>query len=80
MRSVAYSKLQKWDEAMADVVAAIKLNPNDKNLRAHHAVVKDGRSKSTASEKKAFAKFFQDGVYNEKKGAPSKHYGLPKFK
>ena len=58
MRSVAYSKLQKWDEAMADVVAAIKLNPNDKNLRAHHAVVKDGRSKSTANEKKAFAKFF----------------------
>ena len=55
---MAFSKLQKWDEAMADVVAAIKLNPNDKNLRTHHAFVKDGRSKSTANEKKAFAKFF----------------------
>ena len=65
---------------MADIVAAIKLNPNDKNLRAHHATVKDGRTKATAKEKNAFAKFFQDGVYNEKAGAPTKHYALPKFK
>ena len=43
---------------MADIVAAIKLNPNDKNLRAHHATVKDGRTKATAKEKNAFAKFF----------------------
>ena len=42
---------------MADIVAAIKLQPNDKNLRAHHAVCKEGKSKATAKEKNAFAKF-----------------------
>ena len=58
LRSVAQSKLQKWEEAMADIIAAIKLAPNDKNLRAHHAVCKEGKAKSTAKEKNAFAKFF----------------------
>lgn len=43
---------------MADIIAAIKLAPNDKNLRAHHAVCKEGKAKSTAKEKNAFAKFF----------------------
>jgi hypothetical protein len=65
---------------MADIVAAIKLAPNDKNLRAHHAVCKEGKAKSTAKEKNAFAKFFSEGVYNEKKVAPAKIYAIPTFK
>ena len=42
LRSVAFAKTQQWDEALEDIVAAIKLSPNDKSLRQHHAVVKDG--------------------------------------
>ena len=63
---------------MADVVKAIKLNPQDKQLRSHHALVKDGKSKSQAKEKGAYAQFFKEGVYNEKK-APEQKAKLPKF-
>ena len=63
---------------MQDIVKAIKLNPNDKGLRSHHAVVKEGKTKAAGKEKNAMAKFFSDGVYNEKV-APSKKYALPKF-
>ena len=41
LRSVAYLKRQQIDEALADILASIKLNPNDKTLRSHHAVVKE---------------------------------------
>ena len=46
LRSVAYSKTSQWDEALEDIVTAIKLAPNDKGLRQHHAVVKDGMQKA----------------------------------
>ena len=46
LRSVAHSKLNQWDEALKDIVAAIKISPNDKNLRNHHAAVKDGKAKA----------------------------------
>ena len=63
---------------MEDIVAAIKLNPNDKQLRAHHAVVKEGLTKYKEDTKKAFGSFFKEGVYNEKI-KPGKKDALPKF-
>ena len=42
LRSVAYMKTQQWEDAMADIVKAIKLSPNDKGLRSHHTLVKEG--------------------------------------
>ena len=78
LRSVAHQKQNQWDEAMVDIVAAIKLNPNDKSLRSHHAVVKEGKQKAAGKEKGAFQKFFAQGVYNEKV-TPSKKYTLPTF-
>ena len=58
---------------------AIKLNPNDKNLRSHHAAVKEGKAKAQGKEKNAFAQFFKDGVYNEKDAPKPKKHSLPKF-
>ena len=55
LRSVAQSKLQKWDKALVDIVAAIKLAPNDKNLRTHHELVKEGKLKARAQQKDSFA-------------------------
>ena len=63
---------------MQDIVAAVKLNPNDKSLRSHHAVVKEGKTKAAGKEKNSYAKFFSQGVYNEKV-VPSKKYSLPTF-
>ena len=40
LRSVAYGKVGELAQSMADIVAAIKLDPADTNLRAHHAAIK----------------------------------------
>ena len=45
LRSVAYFNKKQLDEALEDIVAAIKLNPQDKALRSHHVVVKEAWSK-----------------------------------
>jgi len=82
LRSVAHTKLDQWDEANKDIVAAIKISPNDKNLRAHHATVKEEKAKASKKEAGAFKKFFAQGVYNEKdapKEAPVSADALPKF-
>ena len=55
LRSVAHGKLSQWDDAMADIVKAIKLSPNDKNLRSHHAFIKGEKQKAQGKEKNAFA-------------------------
>ena len=65
LRSVAYSKLLHWEESLADIVAAIKLSPNDKNLRQHHAAVKDGMAKAKNKQKGAFAQMFKQDIYAE---------------
>lgn len=78
LRSVAHTKLSQWDEALKDIVAAIKISPNDKNLRNHHTAVKEGKTKAQSKEKGAYAKFFSQGVYNEK-AAPKEVAKLPKF-
>lgn len=78
LRSVANVGIQQWDDAMKDIIGAIKLNPNDKNLRNHHAQVKEGKKGAESKEKNAYAKFFKEGVYKEK-DAPKKSATLPKF-
>ena len=40
LRSVAYLRINDQDLAMADIKSAIKLDPQDGNLRAHFEVVK----------------------------------------
>ena len=64
---------------MADVVKAIKLNPQDKQLRSHHAAVKEGKQNAQGKEKNAYAKFFKEGVYNEKDAVVQKKHALPDF-
>ena len=43
---------------MTDIVIAIKLSPNDKTLRTHHALVKEGVNKAKAKEKGNFENLF----------------------
>ena len=78
LRSVAYMKSSSWTEAMADIVKAIKISPNDKTLRTHHAAVKEAKQNAQGKEKGAYAQFFKQGIYNEK-AAPAKKPSLPKF-
>ena len=40
LRSIAYGKTDDPVKAMTDIVAAIKLDPSDTSLRAHHAIIK----------------------------------------
>ena len=70
-RSIAFGKSSKFDEAADDCKAAIKLSPQDKNLRTHYEALKAEQKKASAGQKQAMKKFFEQGVYSEK-AAPSK--------
>ena len=66
---------------MADIVSAIKLDPSDKTLRAHHEAIKKEKASKAQKAKKGFSAFFNEGVYNDK-AAPriTKNYSkLPDF-
>ena len=78
LRSVAHKESKAWLEALEDIVAAIKLQPNDKTLRNHHAVVKAGYDKWNSERKKIFGSFFKEGVYIEK-NLKGKYPNLPEF-
>ena len=80
LRSVAFYKSQQLDEASDDIKTAIKLSPSDKNLRAHWEVVKKAAAEKNKSRKAALQKFFQEGVYNDKKAPTKKYHALPEFK
>lgn len=82
LRSVAYTKLNELDDAMADIKAAIKLAPADGNLRAQFETIKKERADKAKKTKAGLAKFFSQGVYNEKEAVKQerRHDRLPDFK
>lgn len=66
LRSVARTKVNEHDLAMADIVAAIKLDPADTTLRAQHQTIKKEKAAKDKKQKASFAAFFNEGVYNDK--------------
>lgn len=74
-------KMQNFDEAVNDIKSAIKLAPQDKNLRAIYEEIKAEKKKNNTSQQEAMKKFFAEGVYNEKevKVSPTVHQKLPDF-
>ena len=78
LRSVANKEQKAWTEALEDIVAAIKLQPNDKTLRSHYNAVKAGYDKWNAERKKIFGSFFKEGVYVDK-NLKGKYANLPEF-
>ena len=62
-------KMKNFDEAANDMKQAIKLNPQDKKLRAEFEVLKAEKKQHSSSQANAMQKFFSEGVYQEKEGA-----------
>lgn len=58
--------MQNFDEATNDLKQAIKLSPQDKKFRQDFEALKAEKKKHNASQAGAMAKFFSEGVYNEK--------------
>lgn len=55
---------------MEDIKAAIKIMPQDKNLRSHFEVVKKAKAAADQKKAKAMQGMFGGGMYNEKPDAP----------
>ena len=81
LRSVAHQKRQNLDESLADVKTAIRLQPSDAKLRQHYEAVRKEKAAKQKGEKSALAKFFGEGVYNDKADVVPKkvHSKLPTF-
>jgi cyclophilin family peptidyl-prolyl cis-trans isomerase len=80
LRSVAFTKTAQLDEAMDDIKNAIKLAPTDKSLRTHFELVKKEKAEKSKTQKAAIKKFFEEGVYNDKKAPLPNFTALPDFK
>jgi len=72
LRSVAFLKSQAFDDALADIKDAIKLDPKNKQLRTHFEQIKKERAEALKGEQATMAKFFAQGIYNDKKVDPAK--------
>ena len=59
-------KMKNFEEAAEDMKMAIKLNPQDKKLRAEFETLKAEKKKHSSNQANAMQKFFQEGVYQEK--------------
>ena len=81
LRSVAHTKLENFDDALNDIKEAIKLSPQDKKFRQDFEAIKAEKKKQTSTKAGAIAKFFSEGVYNEKetKIVPKILVRLPEF-
>ena len=82
LRSVARQKQNEFDNAMADIKAAIKLAPQDTKLRQQFEAIKKEKASKAAKQKASLAAFFSEGVYNDKAAAKlTKNFDkLPDFK
>lgn len=78
-RSLARHKTQEYDGAMEDIKAAIKIMPQDKNLRAHFEVVKKAKSAADAKKAKAMQGMFGGGMYNEMPDPPKPTENITKL-
>mmetsp|Transcript_1959 Transcript_1959/g.2892 ORF Transcript_1959/g.2892 Transcript_1959/m.2892 type:complete len:387 (+) Transcript_1959:380-1540(+) len=81
LRGVAHMKMKNFDEASDDIKHAIKLNPQDKKLRAEFEVLKTEKKKFLGGQEAAMKKMFSQGLYNEKAAASKRvvHDKLPQF-
>ena len=79
LRSVAYEKVQAYDDATEDVKNAIRFQPQEKYLRDHFELVKKSKAAKAQGQKLAMQKFLAQGVYQEKEGLKTKkvHQTLP---
>ncbi len=69
LRGIAQMKMKNFDEAADDLKMAIKLNPQDKKLRAEFETLKAEKKSHSSNQANAMQKFFKEGVYQEKEGA-----------
>ena len=66
LRSVAYMKAECFGQSQVDIVKAIKMSPNDKQLREQLAAIKEFKQTQGVGDKKLITNFFKKGVYSEK--------------
>ena len=80
-RSVAYVKTRQYDEAIEDLKKAIKLNPQDKNLRKELENAKEKRKAANKKASEGMKNMFSRGIYDEKSDAKGhqKFEKLPDF-
>lgn len=82
-RSNAYLKTQQFDEAAADCKAAVMINPKSAAYREQYELIRKEKSAAAKNQQQAMAKFFSQGVYNEKTVTITKKTefdSLPAFK
>ena len=82
LRSIAHQKVNEMDNAIADIKAAIRLSPQDTNLRAQFETIKKEKAQKAQKAKKSLAAFFNEGVYNDKETVmPTRNLNvLPDFR
>ena len=74
LRSVAYMKDELFQKAFDDIGEAINMEPNDKQLRAQHAAIKEYKKTQGVVDKKVITNFFKKGVYTEKEAPKQAQY------
>jgi peptidyl-prolyl isomerase D len=57
-RARAQRALKRYAPANKDIVAAIRLEPNNKSLRAEHQAIKDAKQKAASAERNIYARMF----------------------
>jgi tetratricopeptide (TPR) repeat protein len=81
IRSQANRLSKNFDEAVADIKAAIKLQPNDKKLRDEYKLSTDAKKAFMAKQQSAMQGMFGGGMYEDKKDMVKKSVlsKLPEF-
>ena len=62
-------KTRQFDEAIEDLKSAIKLNPQDKNLRKELEAAKEKRKTQNKKAADGMKNMFSRGIYEEKDDA-----------
>jgi peptidylprolyl isomerase len=78
-RALANEGIKNYDQAVKDIVSAIKLSPKDKNMRKVHEKLKEAKKEFNKTEASMYSKMISKGLYEEKADAPKKADGLPKY-
>eukprot|EP00013_Stygamoeba_regulata_P020335 CAMPEP_0177654500 /NCGR_PEP_ID=MMETSP0447-20121125/14369_1 /TAXON_ID=0 /ORGANISM="Stygamoeba regulata, Strain BSH-02190019" /LENGTH=341 /DNA_ID=CAMNT_0019158161 /DNA_START=112 /DNA_END=1137 /DNA_ORIENTATION=+ len=58
-RARAQRMLKQYADANRDIVAAIRLEPNNKSLRVEHQAIKAAKEKEASAERNAYARMFK---------------------
>ena len=62
--------MDNYQIALDDITEAIKMEPNNKDLREQLAAIKEAKKTQGIPEKSVIEGFFKKGVYTEKKYEP----------